>query len=160
MLEDILGSLLLLVPGAIMLLIGGKMVKTCFDSYKWPSIWGEIVRSEIIKERLKGRNTGNKIVYRPMVSYSYRLNSKEYTGKNEYPMQQPKNFVNKADAEKYLKDWPLSSSIRVFYKPSEPEFSCLKPGLSRMAIMLFGIGVTFTFLAIVGIALTIQRHFL
>lgn len=159
-LEDIFGSFLLLIPGLLFLYGGGLMFKTCLSSHKWPSIWGEITRSEVIKEKRRGRSYGNKTVYRPMVSYKYNYNNKEFTGKNEFPMQQPGDFPVKEDAEKYLKEWPLESRVRVYFDPAKPDLSCLKPGITKAATVLFAIGVGLTSLGVIGFIITLSRHFL
>lgn len=138
------GMLTPILFGVYFIIIGGRDIKHSHECLTWPGTDGVIIESGIYERKDKDNSTW---YYSPYIKYSFIVNGKTYTGDRKSYRSEENS--NKKVIEDLLTDYPKGSSIRVFYKPDQPEFSVLERGepLGNFAVYLGW------FLVFLGIAL-------
>lgn len=106
------------IVGAITLFIGARDYLWAKDSVDWPRVKGEVLSSYIKSSSKK---------YRAMVEFGYSVEGKEYIG--NLICFTYDGHATTSTAESYVNDYSEGSTVNVYYNPSSPSVSVLKPGL-------------------------------
>lgn len=117
------GSLVPVLFGAVMIIIGGRDIKHSHECLTWPETDGIIIESGIYERK---DDDNSKIYYSLMIKYSFIVNGKTYTGNRK--SYQTEEHSDRKIIEDILTDYPKGAVIRIFYKPENPEFSVLERG--------------------------------
>ena len=138
----ILGLLFITMGGFIFFTWGLPPMQYASASLDWPSVTGEITRSEIDTYRKEG-----KTQYLPDIAYTYQVDSKSYTS-SKITVGDPPATSNISPAKRIQSEYPVGKEVEVHYDPEVPSSSALKPGVQRNDIMLLFITGIFPFLGI------------
>ena len=136
-------------PGMLTFFISIILFIVTFPSNYWPSVPG-IITSSRYTER-GGSVTPSDTRYYVRIRYDYRVLGKKYTG-NRWSVVESSSRYRK-DAQKLHEQYPVGTSVTVYYYPKSPEKSAINPGVppvvynwffSGLGLMLFGaIGLGF-----------------
>ena len=112
-------------------------------SKKWPIVKGVIIKSDIISE-----DDGNSGSHAAIIHYNYWINQKSYTGKRIGFSNKGSRFnasSDSGDAFYISNQYPKGDAVEIFYHPKFHSFSVLEPGFSWWSVLVFFIGLLFTF---------------
>ena len=101
----------------------GKMTVNAYrsrGSKQWPTVSGFVTDSSI--ETLEGRR--GRQSYRDHVSYKYTLNEINDIGERVY-FGDGWTFIDKLDAEKFIKPYVKQKEVKVHYDPNNPDNAVL-----------------------------------
>jgi hypothetical protein len=137
-------------PGLILVVIGGMVfmnwgwppVQQTIHLKDWPSVNGEIIRSEIYSERNDG-----KTQYRPDIVYTYHVDGRSYVSSN-LTMGDPRHASSLSTAKRAQAEYPVGRNVNVYYDPDLPSSSVLEPGVQEIGILLLVITGLFPVLGI------------
>jgi hypothetical protein len=159
----ILGSFALAFLGiAMVLFFGGALLLMLFSCYlghqseNWPSTEGTIVSTEI--ERVGGS-------YDVDVEFTYDVGGETHQRCN-IGFGRSDEFATRAEAERFLAEYPEKSAVLVYYDPNHPGYSTLKPGWDSSSdfrgvlafagvLLLVGVGLT-----VVGVRKFLRNYWL
>ena len=143
----ILGLIFAIIGGIVFFTWGLPPVQYADTSKNWPSVTGEITRSEVFTYRKEGRTQ-----YLPDIVYKYRVAGKPYTS-SRIIIGDPPYRSNISPAKRLLTEYPLGKRVEVFYDPVVPSSAALKPGVRKNDLFLLMIT---GLLPILGIMLFIR----
>jgi len=109
-------------------------LKKAYASVNWPTTTGTITKSEV---------SGISDEYRPSISYEYSVNGKEYLSW-EITTQQWNESMHKHRAEEIVAEYPVGSTVKVYYQEKNPSISYLVIGVSvtnRVLSIFFILGL-------------------
>ena len=93
-------------------------------SQSWPLVMGEILRSEVARERSRVAGSGHT-VFVPDVAYAYSLFGVRYEGNTvAFGGYTYTSFPDRA--ERKCQEYPVGKEVVVFYDPQDPGSSCLE----------------------------------
>jgi len=125
-------SVVCILLGALYALYGIGVIASAVYSPSWPKATGTIVSSEVAEHR-----GGRGINYTPEVRYDYKVGQDTYQGSSIWLL----DYGNGQDWAKRIADqFPLGSSVPVFYKPDSPKQGILKAGTNWYMFFTGGIG--------------------
>ena len=133
----------LLLISAFVVYAGVQNTRLAAESSGWPSVEGEIVRSDVVEERTQSQSRAgdDRRVYRGAVRYRYRVDGTDYEGDRvslgEYATE------NRADAEAVTRRYPLGRRVPVHYRPGAPDASLLEPGSGGLPWFYAAVGSMF-----------------
>jgi Protein of unknown function (DUF3592) len=134
-------SALFMLLGPIYAVGGMIIVISALKAKSWPSVIGTVVSSTVAKHSGKG------VSYSPEIKYQYRVGHTAYEGTKIWLLD---FAASEERARTIVADFSSGSSVSIFYEPSSPDRSILKPGTNWFMFATSGIGlITF----VVGIAL-------
>lgn len=129
--------------GLVALLFFFAARRTAKQAATWPTVRGNIVKSEV--EEYQERDEDNegrtrwRTAYRPAVEYAYPVNGREYRGNQiSYGMTVS---AGQSYAEKVAAKYPVGSEIDVHYDPQEPSNSALQAGGAGATWIIFVIAL-------------------
>jgi len=132
----LLTGLFCVVAGIMLLFTYSAKLKAGLEEQKWPSVQGEILRTEIAGKR----------AFRPKIEYQYRVYGLKYKGTSDYRVAGFGGRINRLDAaEKLAKSLPPGKKIRVYYNPVDVEESLLRSGVSYTIYLAATCGVILYF---------------
>jgi hypothetical protein len=105
----------------------GRALRRALASRKWPATTGTVVSIDMLVEQ-----TVREPLYVPKIRYRYCVNGVQYEGDALKDAPQRK-FYSESAANALLHDYPVDSSITVFYDPQRPGDSLLVPGVRPTA---------------------------
>ena len=128
-------------------------------SKSWPSVQGEIVRSDIKKrQEYDSEKKRYYYMYSPDISYAYVVNSNQYHGHRitfgDMATKSRKRVV------RILKDYPVGKKVTVYYDPARPDRSVLVKKMGGGGYVVLIVGLMFGLLGITLILNLIKRIFL
>jgi hypothetical protein len=93
------------------------------QSLSWPSIQGVISKNRI---REYTNDDTNSISYEPIVTYSFIVGDKTYTS-NHISSNAPWGYAfgTMADAEQFIRQYPIGKQLKVYYNPDNPRRALL-----------------------------------
>jgi hypothetical protein len=151
----VLGLLFILIGGFVFFMWGLPPLKYANASKAWPSVPGEITRSEVETYRKDG-----KTQYLPDIAYKYNIDGKNYTS-SKVTVGDPPYTSNISPARRIQSEYPVGKSVDVYYDPEVPSSSALKPGIQKNDILLAVIIGIFPLLGILilvsGVRAKIQK---
>lgn len=98
------------------------------DSREWPTTGGVITAAYITGSHKTSTEKGwhgNRYQYAVRVQYAYEVDGVSYSG-NRLRIR-PNKYSSEKSAQRELAEYPLGQRVPVYYNPSEPERSLLKP---------------------------------
>ena len=115
-----------------MIIFGIGFIREASAAKKWPMATGEIKTVNLVRE--VERNGATKVVTHHLtISYGYEVDGIPYFG-DRYSLGDgstaSKRFHEKSKAIAEKNKYPIGDAINVFYKPTDPSFSILKPGIN------------------------------
>jgi hypothetical protein len=121
-----------MVPALVVLVsvsfigLGVQTTRLARESHGWPSVDGEIVKSDIVEETSSARTGRGTVTYRPTIRYRYRVGDADYTGERvalgEYATE------DRAAAEGVVRQYPTGRRLPVHYRPRAPDVAVLEVG--------------------------------
>ena len=116
-----------LLVGGFILFFGVRDLIRSYQSRKWPTVKGVIVKSCVASQIIKNSDGDSSTNYFADVQYEYSVNGDVYLGDKV-------SFGNYGSGEssqavEIVADHPLDHSVLVYFMPDHPETSCLQPGM-------------------------------
>jgi hypothetical protein len=139
----------LILFSLVMMLVGRLLSKQARAMRKWPRTAGRIVRSEVdtTMQRHSRPNMARDYdvkMYFARIVYAYEVGGNSFEGDDiGWSVGADKPSV----AEKYVRRYPLQSSVQVFYNPDDPTQSTLAPSGTVFALVLWLIAAAVAFAA-------------
>ncbi len=127
--QDIPGLVISAIIGLGLTFLGSVKLKNAAETNRWPITNGKVISSEV----------GGVMKYYPFVSYTYIVDSTEYTSDRISNMNY--NTKNRSVVEEALKKYPLDSEIKVYYNSMDPSKSLLEPGIETGNFLLLAFGL-------------------
>jgi hypothetical protein len=132
-----LGPLLLLI-GPLLAIVGVLQLIWCvvdsgrsLASGRWPTARGTIESSEVQATR-----SGGGTAYTPKVVYAYEVRGAHFHGTRIWRTE----FSPPPDqAQRIVSEFPVGSRVQVYFDPSAPDQSLLRPGLNWFSYVWFGL---------------------
>jgi len=129
-------AVFMLLGGSALLAFGAYRLYYGYASKKWPTTQGLVLLSHVKKGR---GSKSNRTTYKAVVSYSYKVKNKTYEGSRV-------SFGDGASSNhkvacKLVDMFPKGKTIKVYYKPEDPENAVLVPGIHWIGFLLGGIGL-------------------
>lgn len=123
-------------------------------SKNWPSVPGEVIKSEVETHRSDGETH-----YLPDIVYTYAVDGKTYTS-SKITVGDPPLDSNISPAKRAQAEYPVGKAVDVYYDPEVPSSSALKPGIRKNDIGLALITGLFPFIGILVFfsGLRAKRH--
>jgi hypothetical protein len=145
-----MGAFIAMIIILLLSLIEGAQA---MSSREWASTTGMIVRGHVASQRDEEDNKQTRIVYRPVVSYTYFVKGEQYVS-DRIHFGPPRRLKDRAAGEKELAAYPEGATVTVYYNPEKPSDAVLKresPGaarLSRIALAVIGGGILSCLIAV------------
>ena len=137
-----------IIGGLVMLGYGVFCIYNGYKSRTWPQALGTINASYAERQLRRESETHNsRIKYVARIRYAYTVNGRKYNndevgfGKSEYTSRR------KSKIEKYLEQFPVGKSVRVFYNPENPGQAVLSQGVTGGALLVLAGGILFLLIA-------------
>lgn len=131
----------LVVISAFFVVLGVQTARVAQESHGWPSVEGEVVRSEIVEDVSSARTGRGTRTYRPVIRYRYRVGEAVLEGDRvalgEYSTE------SRADAEVVLQRYPAGRRLPVYVRPGAPDTAVLEPGSHGLPWFYAAVGVVF-----------------
>lgn len=122
-------GLLFLAVGGPVATWGGVDLARGKASKSWPSVQGRVTQS---KEEISTDGS------RAVVVYDYRIGDKQYScGRVSFGQY---GYSRDQCAGSIVDRYPKGGTVRVYYKPDEPDVAVLEPGVSDGVFLLIGVG--------------------
>ncbi len=137
-----LGFLFIVFGGIVFFMWGLPPLEYSNTSKNWPSVPGEVIKSEVETYRRDG-NTH----YLPDIVYTYAVDGKTYTS-SKITVGDPPLDSNISPAKRAQAEYPVGKAVDVYYDPEVPSSSALKPGIRKNDIGLALITGLFPFIGI------------
>jgi hypothetical protein len=133
-----------LIAGPILILIGvgafyflGGTLRQAYTSTSWPTVQGQIVRSEVAQHR----DSDGDQMYNPVIDYSYTVNNQSYGGSQVTIMDGSTSV--RSLVQDTVKRYPSGTAVTVYYDPDDPANAVLEPGLKGGVLLLGGLFLCF-----------------
>lgn len=133
------------------LYITNPMADEARASETWPSVEGEIIRSEINSFH----NSEGKEMYSPDVAYVYQLDGKDYSGSRISDLSY--STSSEGEVQRKLAKYPKGSTVKVYYDTEDPHNSTLKPGIGFVANLLYHLPLAFCAVSVLLILGLVRR---
>jgi len=137
-----LGLLFMVFGGIVFFVWGLPPLKYSQESAGWPSVPGTIIRSEIETWHREGKSH-----YQPNIVYAYEVEGKKLTSSKVTVGDLPSDS-NMSAAKRIQNEFPVGSSVVVFYDPEVPASTALKPGIQKNDVLLAFITSVFPLIGI------------
>lgn len=137
------------VVGVFILVAGIRNRKKAEESAAWPSVQGKIIRSWIKTQESEDDDGFKTITHFPNWEYEYAASGTAYTS-GTIGFGGTRGYHREAEAEDALNQYPLNSTVQVFYNPSNPEEAVLVTGTQgTMGMIILGGILTFIMFAVI-----------
>lgn len=143
MLKETIGMLLLTVGGASVILYHLSEAIRGLDSERWPTTNGTVIASEISDFSYE------TTTYFANIKYEYIVESEKFSS-SKIAFFDDFAYSFKTVAEGFLSRYRVGTQVTVYYHPTKPELSVLRPGCSPnlSSLMFFGVGLLFFYMGI------------
>jgi hypothetical protein len=142
----ILGLLFIVIGGFVFFMWGLPPMQYSHSSKDWPSVPGDVIKSEIETYRSDG-----KTEYLADIVYKYTVEGKIYTS-SKVTVGDPPFTSNISPAKRIQAEYPVGKTVEVHYDPEAPSSSALRPGIQGSDILLLVITGIFPFIGILVFA--------
>ena len=107
----------------------------------WVSVTGEVTSAEVKKSVLTEKNdsgrTINVVNFDPVIEYRYEVVKLEKVfSSTQYRTGMKQVYSRPADAEAFLREFPVGKKLTVYYDPDSPEDSVLEKATVESEIVL------------------------
>jgi hypothetical protein len=124
------------LAGAVALSVGVHRLFLAAESERWPSVPGLVKTSEVATSRDSEGTT-----YHAHLVYTYEVAGKSREGTRvhfgDYGTSHPDH------AQSVVDTYPAGKAVTVRYRPQDPSYAVLEPGLMLSAWMVPGLGLVF-----------------
>src|SRR5512133_3281629 len=133
-----MASLILVVVGVGLFLLGWFQFRKAQASQSWPAVAGRIVAAKVLSETSQGdEDSADSTTYYPAVQYEYQVGSATFHG-NRIAFGR-RGYAMPKTAEKVLQAFPVGGSVQVFHDPARPGDSVLERKSSTgLPLMIIG----------------------
>lgn len=167
------GAGIFTLVGVAVFIFGINVFNKAKASENWPNVQGTITSSTVDRKLDTSNNSSSnrrsksgvsvsvgsvnvssgsrKYKYTPRVAYSFVVDEENYTGTKISPMTT--SYSSERSAKNVLRDYKLGFQTTVFYNPSKPSDSLLKPGVTVAVYFPMVFGLIF---AAVGVFMLIK----
>ena len=130
------------------------------DAVNWPTTSGQVVETKVTSHTSnsssgngRSRTTSSTTSYIPWVLYRYSVGGLEL---ESHTVQTMTTYETRAEAKLVTEKYPVSSTVTVYYKPSDPDKSVLVPGISDETHLVLNIfsyvpAILFTILVLIWV---------
>ena len=143
-------KLFLVVLASVGLLItagGGYFASRSWQARSWPTVEGQITKSEVERERAIG-DTDEEVQYRAVVKYGFTVDGRAYTGERIAFGLGTSN--RPSDARKIIDRYPAGRAVEIHYSPSDPSDAVLETNVGGFAIITLVVGPIILFAGVIG----------
>ena len=131
------------LAGIVVLVFGFLQFQKARESAGWPFVTGTVVSADVETKRTT-RDSGREVslTYRPDIEYVYSVDGTEYRS-DRFAVQRV-SHNNLRAVEDELIPFPEGGDATVYYDPSDPGSSVLRPGASlgnNLIMLLIGVGL-------------------
>ncbi len=137
---------LFLTAGSLNMVFGLVDASKAIAAMFWPTTEGRVVSSEVVESQ-SGRGT----TLIPLVVYTYDVGGATYRGNRIYYSSNPKDRDPGVNAERTIAAFPADSLVKVYYDPSEPQRSVLRPGVNWFSMFWLAFATALVALSVNGI---------
>jgi len=102
-------------------------------SAAWPTAEATITESKV-DEFLKISRRGADDEYKPRITYTYEVDGIPFESER-IDYYEVAGTTNADDAQALLKEFPVGSKTKAYYKPDQPSFALLKPGMDLPLVL-------------------------
>ena len=88
------------------------------DARAWPTVTGRVLESSY------SRGSSRAVTYRPHVLYEYRVGGRTWRNTSIW-LTAMETFGEPAEAEAFLRPWPVGGAAEIHYNPANPQQSAL-----------------------------------
>jgi hypothetical protein len=134
----------MVVGSPFLAMVGYKQYCNGKNSENWPTTTAKVTHFSIQQKRRRLR-----VWYEPNIEYHYRVNGQEYTGRRISFVISPNG--SESAAQQIGAKYPVNSTPKVFYDPTNPSSCTLETGTNTAGILLMVSVVIFMPIAGVGI---------
>ncbi|GEM_PF-1283033 len=127
------------------------------DAVNWPTTSGQVVETKVTSHTStsssgtgSSRTTSSTTSYIPWVLYRYSVGALEL---ENHTVQTMTTYETRAEAKLVTEEYPVSSTVTVYYKPSDPDKSVLVPGISDETQLVLNI---FSYLPVILFAILVM----
>lgn len=147
------GLVFALIGALVFYFFGWPPLKYGFESKSWPITNGTITSSEVDSWMKDGNSQ-----YDARINYSYNVNRKTYNSTKVY-YSGSYSGSNITKAKELVNEFPVGTTVDVYYDPDVPESAALKPGVSGNNLLMAALPLIFLIigLAVLTGALKAQR---
>ena len=118
---------------------GWKAYQRSKDAKDWPSVNGEITRSELPENEFEQGV--------PKISFRYQVEGNDYEQMQNFNIR----LMTPEQCQEYVAKHPVGASVTVFYAPGKPAISTIAVDLVKADWMVLGVGIATTLLGLVMI---------
>jgi hypothetical protein len=137
--------------------VGARQLAKGRQTLSWDSTLGRIVDSTVVRRQNHGSKVRNKPSYHPRIEYRYEIGDEVY--ENDVIAVYTLSSNDRSKAQRYTSEYPAGATAKVFYNPSAPHESVLKPGTSFSSWILILVGVCFLLLMVMFFSIKNQSIF-
>ncbi len=135
-----IGGIFFIVGISLMVLVGWPTLRDARASSEWPSVPGQIIRSEVATHR-----SSDKTTYSADIAFRYQVKGVDHECDNVAFGTLSSN--NSSPARQVTKRYPVGREVDVFYDPNDPGKGVLEPGTTFKSYFMLGFSGIF---ALVG----------
>ena len=135
-----LAGIIILIVGVGFNVWGFHIKSKSAASESWPSVNGEIIKSNVHKS-LGNSSNRHKRTYKPVVEYKYSVDETEYTNNRIDFSSVTIQYNKEHKAKRVIAPYPPGKKLAVFYDPIDPKDSVLKKGAVAGTSWAFLIGL-------------------
>ncbi len=113
------------------------------DAVNWPTTSGQVVETKVTSHTStsssgssRSRTRSSTTSYRPWVLYRYSVDGLEL---ENHTVQTMTSYETRSEAMLVTDEYPVGSTVSVYYKPTDPDTSVLVPGISDETHMILNI---------------------
>lgn len=110
-------------------------------SRTWPTVSGEVTDADV--EVFHGRGG---VLYTPLIRYTYSVAGRNY--ESERVLFGYGDFYTRRGAEAVRAAYPTGGAVTVYYDPTDPRSSVLRPGVGTRTWIVLGLFGALLFLVI------------
>ena len=143
-------KLILLVIAVVGLLItagGGYFATRSWQARSWPTVEGQITKSEVKRERAIG-DTDEEVQYNAVVKYSFTVDGRSYSGDRVAFGLGTSN--RSSDARRIIDRYPAGQAVEIHYSPIDPSDAVLETNVGGFAIITLVVGPIILLAGVIG----------
>ncbi len=113
------------------------------DAVNWPTTSGQVVETKVSSHTSttssgsgRRRATSRTTSYVPWVLYRYSVSGLELENDKVQTMT---SYDTRAEAKQVIEQYPVDSTVTVYYKPDDPDKSVLVPGIPEDSYLVLNL---------------------
>lgn len=139
----------IVVLGIYMMYSGFAWISLAIESESWPVSEGVVQKSYVESSLsttssssaipIQNRQTYTSVLHSEVISYQFHVDGKKYFG-NKLTLSPKSQSGDSAYAQALVRQYPEGSVVKVHYRPGDPTFSVIQPGIAEGAWFLPSFG--------------------